>query len=374
VTLQFPFGNTATFPPSNPGEMVTARVRIHRRIDSGGIQVDSVGVQYDDSGWLVPGVRSASAAGYGNVDEFPSPIEGFEERTPSVWSDVKADERTLLESPPWSKIQPNPASFEHAYSIPLVVVGFGYYVTDHALVSPALTVGPGTFSFTFWTVYKFTAGASSGGVVEISTDGGATWADPGTSITPGYNTTMALPGMPLNGRRIFGGTSAGYPARIRQTVSLGTTYAGQTVLVRFRAESAAVSAAPGWTIDDINFSGITNTPFTQVVAENQWCDLVAVDDAPLPAALAFALEGANPSRGAPGFRFELPKASSVTISLYDVSGRRVATLANGSYSAGVHHVSWGRSDFYGGRPAGVYFARMIADGRAMTQRLVMLTD
>jgi hypothetical protein len=97
---------------------------------------------------------------------------------------------------------------------------------------------------------------------------------------------------------------------------------------------------------------------------------VAVDDPPPPAALAFTLEGANPGAGAPGFRFELPNASSVTISLYDVSGRRVATLANGAFPAGIHHVRWSRTD----ARAGIYFARMVADGRTINRRVVMLAD
>lgn len=374
ATLQFPLGNTATFPSSNPGDVVTARVRVHRRSDSGGVQMDSVAVQYDDSGWVVTGARSASSADYGNVDESPSTNEGFEERTASLWTDVRADSRSALESPPWSKVQPDAGSFDHAYNIPMVVVGSGLYVKDHSLVSPPLVVGASSFGFTFQTAYAFYPARYQGGVVELSTDGGASWADIGSSMTPGYDSVMSLSGMPLYGRPMFGGTSPGFPGRITETVDLGTSYAGQTVRIRFRAEASNYRAAAGWTIDDINFSGITNTPFTSVVAEVDACQLVAVGDAPPPAALAFALQGANPSRGAPEFRFELPRASSVTISLYDMSGRRLATLAEGTYSAGVHHVSWGRAGTRVDQRPGVYFARMTADGRAFTQRLVMLTD
>jgi hypothetical protein len=368
VTLQFPFGNTATFPSSNPGDVVRARVRIHRRIDSGGIQVDSLAVQYDDSGWLVPGARSASSVAYGNVDEFPSSNEGFEERTASLWTDVKADTRSILQSPSWSKVQPDPGSINHAYNMPVFGV-LGSY-SDHSLVSPPLIVGSGAFGFTFQTAYKFSTNTNAGGVVEISTDDGATWSDVGNSMSPGYNSSITLPGMPLNGRQVFGKTSASYPSRYTVSASLGTAYAGQTVRLRFRGEAATSTSNPGWTIDNVNFSGVTNTPFTAVVVENQSCNLVAVDDPPPPAALEFALEGANPGPGAPGFRFELPNASSVTISLYDVSGRRVATLANGPFSAGIHHLRWSRTD----ARAGVYFARMVADGRTINRRVVILAD
>lgn len=86
--------------------------------------------------------------------------------------------------------------------------------------------------------------------------------------------------------------------------------------------------------------------------------------------LAFAIAGANPSRGAPRFRFALPQAGHVTITVHDVSGRHVATLADGEFSAGVHTASWSR----GTRPPGVYFARMTANGKALAERVVVLAE
>jgi bacillopeptidase F (M6 metalloprotease family) len=40
-----------------------------------------------------------------------------------------------------------------------------------------------------------------------------------------------------------------------QNVSLGTTYQGQTVRLRFRMSTDQGGSAPGWTIDDIALSG-----------------------------------------------------------------------------------------------------------------------
>ena len=54
---------------------------------------------------------------------------------------------------------------------------------------------------------------------------------------------------PLQGRRAFVGTSAGYPAFNTATVNLGTAYAGQTVQIRFRigTDNAVAPRAGCWT-------------------------------------------------------------------------------------------------------------------------------
>jgi flagellar hook assembly protein FlgD len=62
----------------------------------------------------------------------------------------------------------------------------------------------------------------------------------------------------------------------------------------------------------------------------------------------------------------------VTLSVFDVAGRRVRTLVDGWMRAGPHSSRWdGRDD--GGRAvaSGVYFARLEA-GRILSRRMVLL--
>jgi hypothetical protein len=64
---------------------------------------------------------------------------------------------------------------------------------------------------------------------------------------------------------------------------------------------------------------------------------------------------------------------SAEVTLHDVSGRRVRTLASGSYPAGYQRAVWdGRDD--SGRPAasGVYFLRLATGGRSETLKLTVL--
>lgn len=66
-------------------------------------------------------------------------------------------------------------------------------------------------------------------------------------------------------------------------------------------------------------------------------------------------------------------AGQVTITVYDVTGRRVRTLVAGSLAAGRRDVAWDVRDSGGRRVgAGIYFARMEMDATRVTHRIVVL--
>ncbi len=93
------------------------------------------------------------------------------------------------------------------------------------------------------------------GSIEFTTDGGLTWAN-----------IMTL----LPTQSDFLGTSAGYPAFTSEVINFGANLAGQTVQFRFFAnfqETFAEFYEDGWFVDNIGFSGIDNTPFTQVLPD-----------------------------------------------------------------------------------------------------------
>jgi hypothetical protein len=91
----------------------------------------------------------------------------------------------------------------------------------------------------------------------------------------------------------------------------------------------------------------------------------------LPAVLAFAPPAPNPAHGSTMLRFALPRDAVVRLALYDLSGRRVRTLAEGSLPAGEHALAWNLRDDSGrALGAGLYFARFEAEGRVFTHRVV----
>jgi flagellar hook assembly protein FlgD len=72
-------------------------------------------------------------------------------------------------------------------------------------------------------------------------------------------------------------------------------------------------------------------------------------------------------------RFELAAPRAVRVTIHDVSGRRVATLASGPRGGGPHVLRWNGRDSVGrDMPAGVYFARLSAVGLDRVVRFAIL--
>jgi flagellar hook assembly protein FlgD len=79
----------------------------------------------------------------------------------------------------------------------------------------------------------------------------------------------------------------------------------------------------------------------------------------------------NPARDKTTIRYELQAPGEATLAVYDLSGRRVKTLASGPATAGVHDISWELTDEGGARVApGVYLYRLTGGGETLCRRLV----
>ncbi len=99
-------------------------------------------------------------------------------------------------------------------------------------------------------------------------------------------------------------------------------------------------------------------------------DVPSGADAP---GLALAPPSPNPARGNVTLRFTLPVAGHASLAIFDVTGRCVATLIDGSRPAGAHESVWRGTDGAGGPVgAGLYFARLSVGGRALTRRVVVV--
>ncbi len=80
----------------------------------------------------------------------------------------------------------------------------------------------------------------------------------------------------------------------------------------------------------------------------------------------------NPTSGeATRVDFAVPRYSRVTLGLYDMQGRRVATLLEGALPAGRHQAMWNGTAGGSPAPAGIYFVRLQAPGVNLTRRLVV---
>lgn len=82
----------------------------------------------------------------------------------------------------------------------------------------------------------------------------------------------------------------------------------------------------------------------------------------------------NPFQAVTWFSFALPEAGWVTLDVFDVSGRRVATPVDAGYGAGWHRVAWTADDAQGGTLVpGIYFYKLTAGGATTeAQRLLII--
>ncbi len=356
----FPAGNAATVPALKPLQSTSVTLPVQLLGASGAETLDFV-IAYTDAGLAVPGVRSTTLFTRGNTDEIPASGDAFEALT-TPWTPVVTERWQIDEYGANDRRM-------HGYDVG--------DVSDHSIVTPPLQVSPSVpFTFSMQTRWDFERDPNNfydGGVVEISTDGGTTWADAGLGVlSPSYGSVLfSGSGNPLSGRQAYVSQSPSYPALTTVTGNFNTDYAGATVRLRFRIGCDAGVGAAGWEIASIDFTGITNTPFPAVVGDAVPC-AVAGTEPSLPTQVAFTLTGPNPASRQSGFRYGLPTDGAVELAIYDVTGRRIATLASGPQAAGWHTAAWTVNDDGSSPAAGVYFARFTAGGRAHTSRVVMM--
>jgi len=76
----------------------------------------------------------------------------------------------------------------------------------------------------------------------------------------------------------------------------------------------------------------------------------------------------NPFNPSTTIRFELSTAQHVTLKVYNLLGKEVATLLNGNLQPGEHEVQWDAS----GQASGTYFYQLQADGFVATKRMALV--
>jgi len=79
-----------------------------------------------------------------------------------------------------------------------------------------------------------------------------------------------------------------------------------------------------------------------------------------------------PSVGLPNLAFNLSKASSVKISVYDASGRRVARQDAGPFGPGLHRVDLASSPGWESASPGIYFYEVRTSGQVARGKIIVL--
>lgn len=87
-----------------------------------------------------------------------------------------------------------------------------------------------------------------------------------------------------------------------------------------------------------------------------------------PLAYELAQNWPNPFNPTTVIRFQLPESSEVRLEVYDLLGRRVATLSDGMMQAGAHTVNFDAS----GLSSGVYVYRLESTSGVLTRKMTLL--
>jgi len=88
----------------------------------------------------------------------------------------------------------------------------------------------------------------------------------------------------------------------------------------------------------------------------------------LPKRISLSQNYPNPFNPSTNIQFELPQTSQVVLEVYDMVGRRVATLVNEQVTTGSHTVTFDA----GSLASGVYTYRLVAGGTTFTRQLTLI--
>ena len=95
----------------------------------------------------------------------------------------------------------------------------------------------------------------------------------------------------------------------------------------------------------------------------------ASGDSFIPHPSSFSLSNfPNPFNSSTDIRFDLPQTERVQVDVFDITGRRVASLADDVFAAGSHHVTFDAA----GLPSGVYVYRLTSGDYNRARKMVLL--
>ena len=81
---------------------------------------------------------------------------------------------------------------------------------------------------------------------------------------------------------------------------------------------------------------------------------------------------ASETRGEVALPFSLPEPGDVSLDVFDLSGRKVASQGSASFPSGDNQLLWNGKDRFGRRlPQGIYFARLSLPSRVETHRILI---
>ncbi len=127
--------------------------------------------------------------------------------------------------------------------------------------------------------------------------------------------------------------------------------------VRFRLVADAGATADGWYVDDILITTYCTNTITGISGNNN-----------SPFIFALQQNYPNPFNPVTVIKYQLPSAEKVSVKVFDVLGKEVATLVNENKQPGYYEVSFDASNL----ASGLYFYRIEAGSFVETKKMMLI--
>ena len=232
----------------------------------------------------------------------------------------------------------------------------------------AAITAPNLVSIAFTTPLAGYALARTGEVY-ASSDGGATWTPAGAIATSSARRVRAL------GASLYVLTDEGDVVR-SDDAAASWTPVGSLSQIGMRGLVRNAGALVAATVEGDVASSADGATWTWQGSINQLALTALASDEPVSTSVGpgsiegVALSGPrpNPSHGAATFAVTLAREGDVALSLYDLSGRRVAVRATERLGPGTHAIAWAPPV----QGAGLYFARMESPAGSISRRWLIV--
>ena len=155
------------------------------------------------------------------------------------------------------------------------------------------------------------------------------------------------------------GMTVGITGTILRTTNGGTTWISQTSGTSNYLNSVSI-------IDAYNGTavGMTGT----ILRTTNGGVFVNQISSEIPERFSLYQNYPNPFNPSTKINYDIPKASYVKLIVYDVLGKKIATLVNEKLSSGSYEVDWNGS----GYPSGVYFYKLTTGDYVETKKMILL--
>lgn len=195
--------------------------------------------------------------------------------------------------------------------------------------------GNGNPRLSFWTVCRTEAGKDFG-KVEVSKNRGASWTEV-LSLDESSHAEW----------------TAGSNVWFKKDVDL-STYATDTIFVRFRLTSDGATSKFGWLIDDISLNPLATSVSDELNS--------------LPTEYSLGQNYPNPFNPSTTISYAIKEQGFVSLKVYDLLGKEVKTLVNSIQNIGTYGVEINGAEL----SSGVYFYQLRSGNFVDTKKFVLM--